>query len=84
MGDYNNMGPSIQLFGATLLNFSPIWQSRNFQVHEMLISPESTAFSLHAGRRYKLVTVTVGRSQQAMHAGGDDHQLPCGAFFITK
>jgi len=27
------------------------------------------------------VTVTAGRPQQAVHAGGDDRQPPCGAIF---
>jgi len=70
------MGPSLQVFGATFLNFCPSWQSRDFQVREVLISPESTAFYLRAGRGYKLVIVIAGRPQQAVHAGGDDLQPP--------
>jgi len=50
MGDYDSMGPSLQLFRARFLNFFPSWQSHDFEVREMLISPESTAFYLHAGR----------------------------------
>jgi len=50
MGDYDTMGPSLQLFGAIFLNFSPSWRSCDFEVREMLISPESTAFYLRAGR----------------------------------
>ena len=46
MVDYYNMGPSLQLFGARFLNFYPSWWSRDFQAHEIMISPESTAFYL--------------------------------------
>jgi len=49
----------------------------------MLLSPESTAFYLRPGRDYNLVTVTAGRSQQAVHAGGDDRQPRCGPFLLT-
>ena len=31
----------------------------------------------------KLVIVTAGKLQQAMHAGGDDRQSPRGAFLLT-
>ena len=48
MVDYNSMGHSLELFGARFLNFCPTWQSRKFEVREMLISPESTGFYLHA------------------------------------
>jgi len=50
MGDYDSIGPTLQLFGARFLNFSPSWRSRDFEVRETLISPESTAFDLRAGR----------------------------------
>jgi len=50
MGDYDSMGPSLQLFGARFLNFFPSWRSRDFELREMLISPEFTAFYLRAGR----------------------------------
>jgi len=48
MGDYDSMGPSLQRFAARFLNFSPSLRSRDFHVRKMLISPESTAFYLHA------------------------------------
>jgi len=44
MGHYNSVGPSLQLFRARFLNFSPSWQSLDFEVHKMMICPESTAF----------------------------------------
>ena len=44
MVDYDSMGPSLQLFGARFLNFSPILLSRDFEVRKMLILPESTGF----------------------------------------
>jgi len=50
MGNYDSMGPSLQLFGARFLNFSPSWLSRDFQVRKMLIPPESTAFYVRAGQ----------------------------------
>jgi len=50
MGNYDSMGPSLQLFGSRFLKFSPTWRSRDFEVREMLISPESTAFYLRACR----------------------------------
>jgi len=31
----------------------------------------------------KLVIVIAGRPQQAMNAGGDDRQPPCGAFYMA-
>jgi len=37
-GHYDSMGPSLQLFGVILLNFSLSWRSRDFEVREMLIS----------------------------------------------
>jgi len=74
--DYDNMGPSLQLFRGAFLNFSPSWQSRDFRVCKILISPESTAVYLRPGRSWKLVTVIAGRRQQAMHACDDDCQLP--------
>jgi len=83
MGDYDSMGPSLQLFGATFLNFSYSWLSHDFEVRKMLLSPESTLFYVHAGRGYKLVIVIAGRPQQAVHAGGDDRQPPCGAVLFT-
>jgi len=43
MVDYDIMGPSLQLFGARFLNFSPVW-SRDFEVREI----ESTGFYLCA------------------------------------
>jgi len=46
MVDYDSMGPSLQVFGARFLRFSPSWRSRDFEVWEMLISPESTRFYL--------------------------------------
>lgn len=46
-----------------------------------LTSPEFTAFYLHAGRGYNFVIVIADRPKQAVHAGGDDHQPPCGAFY---
>jgi len=30
----------------------------------------------------KIVIVIAGRPQEAMHAGGDDRQPPCGAFLL--
>jgi len=36
-----------------------------------------------AGRGYNLVIVTARRPQQAVHAGGDDRQSPCGAFWFV-
>jgi len=39
--------------------------------------------NLCAGRGYNLVIVTAGRSQQVIHAGGDDRQPPCGAFLLS-
>jgi len=50
MGDYDSMRPSLQLFRARFLNFSPSWQSRDVEVHKMLISSEITAFYLRAGQ----------------------------------
>jgi len=50
MGGYDGVGPSLQLFWARFLNFSPSWRSRDFKLREMLISPASTAFYLRAGR----------------------------------
>jgi len=46
MVDYDSwpMGPSLQLFEASFLNFSPSWRSRDFEVREMLISSEATGF----------------------------------------
>jgi len=43
---------SQQLFGGKFLNFSPVGGhvTSNFEVREMLISPEFTAFYLRAGR----------------------------------
>ena len=38
--------------------------------------------NLCAGRGYNLVIVIAGRWQQAVHAGGDDRQPPCGAFWL--
>ena len=32
MGDYDSIGPTLQLFGARFLNFSPSWRSRDFEV----------------------------------------------------
>jgi len=49
MVDHDKTGPSLQLFGTRFLNFSTSWWSRDFEVHEMLISPESTAFYLCSG-----------------------------------
>ena len=46
--DYDSMVPSLQLFGATFLNFSPIWRSRDFEDRETLTPPESTWFHLRA------------------------------------
>jgi len=37
MGDDDSMGPSLQLFRARFLNFSPSCQSRDFEVRETLI-----------------------------------------------
>jgi len=39
---------------------------------------------LRAGRGYNLVIVIASRPQQAVsvHAGGDDCQRPCGAFYF--
>jgi len=51
IGDYRSMGPSLQIFGASFLNFSPSWRSRDFEVREMLMSPESTVFYLSVRRR---------------------------------
>jgi len=74
------MGPSLQLIGARFLNFSRSWWSHDFEVPEMLTSPECTAFYLRAGRRQKLMIVIAGRLQQAVQAGGDNRQPPWGAF----
>jgi len=76
------MGPSLQLFGARFPNFSPSRRSRDFQFREMLISLESTPFYPRADRGQKLVIVTAGRPQQAVHVDGDGRQRPCGTFFI--
>jgi len=46
----------------------------------MLISVDFTAFNLRARRDKKLAIVIPGRLQEAMHAGDDDRQPPCGAF----
>jgi len=40
--------------------------------------------NLRTGRGYNLVIMTAGRLQQAVHAGGDDHQPPCGAADFLK
>ena len=48
MVDYDSTGPSPQLFGYRFLNFSPSWRSRDFEVREMVILPESTGFYLRA------------------------------------
>jgi len=48
MVGYDSMGPSLQLFGSRFLNFPPIWRPHDFQVPEILISPESTGFYLYA------------------------------------
>ena len=48
MVDYDSVGNSLQLSGARFLDFFPSWRSRDFEVREMLISPESTGFYLHA------------------------------------
>jgi len=45
MVDYDSIEPSLQLFGARFVNFSPSWRSRDFQVREML---KSTRFCLRA------------------------------------
>jgi len=90
MGDYNSTGPSVSFsepgfwISPTLSShmtskFAKCWHHR-----KMLISRESTAFYLRAGRGKKLVIVIAGRPQQAMHAGSDDRQPPCGAFFISN
>jgi len=47
----------------------------------MLVSPESTVFYLGDGQGYNLVVVIAGNPQQAVHAGGDDCQPPCGVFY---
>jgi len=39
MVDYDSTGPSLHLFQAIFLNFSHSWQSRDFEVRIMLISP---------------------------------------------
>jgi len=49
MGDYNSMSPSLQHSGAKFVNFSASWRSRDFEVREMLISPEFAVFYLRAG-----------------------------------
>ena len=41
MVDRGSTGPDLQLVGAGFLNFSSRWQSRDFEVCEMLISPEN-------------------------------------------
>jgi len=48
MGDYDTVG--LQLLEARFLHFSTSCQTRDFEIREMLISPESTAFYLRAGR----------------------------------
>jgi len=50
MDDYDSMGPSLQLFEAKFLNFSPSWRSCDFEARKMLISPDSTVFYLRASR----------------------------------
>ena len=47
MVDYGSMGPGLQLVRARFLHFSPTWRLRDIEVHEMLISPESTGSYLH-------------------------------------
>jgi len=37
--------------------------------------------NLHAGRGYNPVIVIAGRPQLAVHAGSDDRQPPCVAFY---
>jgi len=50
MGDYDSMGCSLHLFRGRFLNSPPPrWQSCDFGVCEMFMSPESTAFYLHSG-----------------------------------
>jgi len=51
------------------LNVFSSRRSRDFNVREMLISPESTRFYLCAAWSRKLVIVIPGRPQQAVHAG---------------
>jgi len=82
MVDYDSVGPSLQLFRARFLNFSSSWQSCDFEVREMLISPESTGFHLRAACFYKLVIVIAGRLHQAMHAGRDNCHPPCRAILF--
>jgi len=48
MVDYDSMGPSLQLFRTRFMNFSTNWRSRDFEVRETLLSPESTGFYLCA------------------------------------
>jgi len=48
MVDNDSMGPSLQLFRARFLNFSPVSGHVTFEVCEILISPESTAFYVRA------------------------------------
>jgi len=45
-----SMGCGLQLVEARFLNFSRSWWSHDFKVHEMLTSPEYTAFYLCTGR----------------------------------
>ena len=75
----DSVGRGLQFVEARFLNFSQSWWSRDFEVHEMLTSPEFTAFYLRAGRGQNLVIVIVGSPHQAVHAGGDDCQHPCAA-----
>jgi len=46
----DSVGRGLQFVEARFLNFSQSWWSRDFEVHEMLTSPEFTAFYLRAGR----------------------------------
>jgi len=46
------------------------------------ITENCTAFYLHAACGWNLVVAIAGRPQQPVHTGGDDHQPPCGAFWL--
>jgi len=81
MDDYD----SLQLFRARFLNFSPSWQSRNFEVREMLISPEYTAFHpVLAEARSLWLWLQVGRNKPCMLAAMTVSPLRGFLFLVVK
>jgi len=82
MVDYDSMGPSLQLFRAWFLNFSSSWRHMTSKFMNVDITRIHCILPLRWLRLEVCDCDCRYRPQQAVHAGGDDHQPPSRAFYF--